>query len=201
MDRLVIVGASGHGKVVADIALLCGYKEIVFVDDDESIIECAGYPVVDKSHNAPDGDLFVAIGNSKYRKLLMEYYKCRKQPILIHPSSIISKDVMIQEGTVIMAGVVVNPSVIIGKGCIINTASSIDHDCVIGDYSHVSVGSHISGTVDVGNEVWIGAGATVSNNINICSNVMIGAGAVVIKDIKESGIYIGVPAKMHKSYS
>ena len=94
-----------------------------------------------------------------------------------------------------MAGAVINPGVRIGKGCIINTCSSMDHDCVVGDYVHIAVGSHLCGTVSVGDGTWIGAGATVSNNVSICSDCMIGAGAVVIKDIKESGTYVGVPAK------
>ena len=79
-------------------------------------------------------------------------------------------------------------------GCIINTCSSVDHDCVIGDFVHIAVGSHLSGTVKVGDATWIGAGATVSNNVSICGRCMIGAGAVVVDDITESGTYMGVPA-------
>ena len=94
-----------------------------------------------------------------------------------------------------MAGVVINPGAQIGKGCIINTSSSVDHDCQIEDYVHISVGAHLSGTIEVGERTWIGAGATVSNNVNICGGCTIGAGAVVVKDITESGTYVGVPAK------
>lgn len=196
MNKLIIIGASGHGKVVADIATQNGYKEIVFLDDDENIKECIGYPVVGKSAEAPEGDLFVAVGNAAARKRLMELYENRNQPVLIHPGAVIAKNVEIGSGTVIMAGTVVNPGAKIGNGCIINTSSSIDHDCVIGDYVHVSVGAHLSGAVAVGNETWIGAGATVSNNINICSGCMIGAGAVVIRDIDKPGTYFGVPVKI-----
>ena len=94
-----------------------------------------------------------------------------------------------------MAGTVINSGTNIGKGCIINTCSSVDHDCLIGDFVHVSVGSHICGTVCIEAETWIGAGAIVSNNINIFRDCIIGAGAVVIDDINESGTYVGVPAK------
>ena len=99
-----------------------------------------------------------------------------------------------------MAGAVINPGTMIGKGCIINTNSAIDHDCEIGDFVHVSVGSHLSGTVTVGKGTWIGAGATVSNNVAICGGCMIGAGAAVIKDIDKPGTYVGVPAKMERLY-
>lgn len=195
MKKLIIIGASGHGKVVADIAMLNGYKEIVFLDDDGSIKECNGIPVVGKSREAPDGEVFVAIGNPMVRKRLMEFYSDRVQPVLIHPKAVIAENVMIGAGTAVMAGAVVNLGAEIGQGVIVNTSSSIDHDCSVGDYSHISVGAHLCGTVKVGENVWIGAGATVINNVNICGGCTIGAGAVVIKDIEEEGTYIGVPAK------
>ena len=196
MERLIIIGASGHGKVVADIAALNGYKNIIFLDDDETIKDCTGYPVVGKSSDAPEGAVFVAVGNQDVRKELMERYADRMQPILMHPKAIVAGGVGIGNGSVIMAGAVINPGTMIGKGCIINTNSSIDHDCMIGDFVHVSVGSHLAGTVPIGEYTWIGAGATVSNNINICDGCMIGAGAVVIKDINKPGTYVGVPTRM-----
>ena len=196
MNRLIVIGASGHGKVVADIAVLNGYEDIVFLDDDESIKECVGWPVIGKSTEAPDGEIFVAVGNPQTRKRMMELYKDRTQPVLIHPNAVVAGDVGIGSGTVVMAGAVINPGARIGRGAIINTSSSIDHDCSVGDYSHVSVGAHLCGTVRVEDRVWIGAGATVINNVNICGGCTIGAGAVVIKDIKEPGTYVGVPAKM-----
>ena len=194
--KLSIIGASGHGKVVADVARLCGYNDIVFLDDDDNLNECAGWPVVGKCHEAPDGEVFVAIGNATIREKLMDQYRNRKQPVLIHPSSVIAEDVEIVSGSVIMAGAVINLGAKVGKGCIVNTSSSIDHDCVIGDYCHISVGAHLCGTVIMGNSTWIGAGAIVSNNISICEHCVIGAGAVVIRDIKKQGTYVGLPANL-----
>lgn len=192
MKSIIILGASGHGKVVADIARLNGYERIDFLDDDESLTDCGGYPVVGRTDKAVEGDMFVAIGNSEIRERISEG---RRLVTLIHPSAVIADGVEIGEGTVVMAGVVINPGAVIGKGCIINTSSSIDHDCIVGDYVHISVGTHLCGTVQVGKGSWIGAGATVSNNVNICGKCTIGAGTVVIKDIEEEGTYIGVPAK------
>lgn len=198
MNRLIIIGASGHGKVVADIAVLNGYKDIVFLDDDESVKECAGWPVIGKSTEAPAGEIFVAIGNAGTRKKLSEIYKKRLQPALIHPSAVVADDVEIGDGSVVMAGAVINPGARIGKGAIVNTSSSVDHDCIVGDYCHIAVGVHLSGTVIVGEGTWIGIGAAVSNNVNICGGCMIGAGAVVIKDITTSGTYVGIPAHLLK---
>lgn len=200
MKKLVIIGASGQGKVIADIATKNDYSEIVFLDDDESIHECGGYPVIGNSSKAGriDADIIVGIGNADIRKRIQESVPEKKLVTLIHPDAVVAEDVAIGEGTVVMAGAVINPGARIGKGCIINTCSSVDHDCVVGDYVHIAVGSHLCGTVTVGDGTWIGAGAIVSNNVFICPDCMIGAGAVVIKDIEESGTYVGSPAKKVK---
>lgn len=197
MERLIIIGASGHGKVVADIAKLVGYKDIVFLDNNPEIKECLGICVAgsDSMVSELSGELFVAVGNTDIRKSLMERYKERKFPKLIHPSAVLAEDVYVGEGSVIVAGTVINPGTKIGRGVIVNTCSSIDHDCVVEDYCHISVGAHICGTVNVGKGSWIGAGAVVSNNIDICGGCMIGAGAVVINDLTKPGTYVGVPAK------
>lgn len=191
MKKITIIGASGHGKVVADIAKLNGYDQIEFLDDDEKLTHCGSYPVIGNSDKEIDGDVFVAIGNAAIRERLSEG---KKMATLIHPDAVISDGVVIGSGTVVMAGTVINPGSLIGCGVIVNTGSSIDHDCIVEDYVHISVGSHICGTVKVGKGTWVGAGATVSNNINICGRCTIGAGAVVIKDIDKPGVYIGVPA-------
>lgn len=201
-NRLVIIGASGHGKVVADIALKMEcYKNIFFLDDDESLIDCMGFPVIGKSEEAAshyrNSDIFIAVGNAEVRQTLQQKLELigASIPTLIHPAAIIGTNVKIGQGTVVMAGSVINSDSVIGKGCIINTCSSVDHDCNIADYVHIAVGAHLAGTVDIGTRSWIGIGAVVSNNINIISDCMIGAGAVVIKNITKNGTYIGVPAK------
>ena len=194
--KLTIIGASGHGKVVADIASRCGYDEIEFLDDRADVKICGGYPVVGNTAKAKniDNDLFVGIGNATVRRKFMKELSDKNIVTLIHPNAVIADDVAIGEGTVVMAGAVVNSGTRIGNGVIVNTCSSIDHDCNVADYVHVAVGAHLCGTVEVGDNTWIGAGVTVSNNVSICSDCTIGAGAVVVKDIESNGTYIGVPA-------
>ena len=197
MNRLIIVGASGHGKVIADIAVRNGYEDIVFLDDNEAIQECAGFPVIGGTAEVTrlNGDKIVAIGNPAVRERLQGTI----HPVtLVHPNAVVSRRVSLGEGTVVMAGAVINSDAVIGNGCIINTGSSVDHDCRIADFAHISVGAHVAGTCNIGRRTWIGAGATVNNNISICGDCMIGAGAVVIRDILESGTYIGCPAKRMK---
>ena len=198
--KLTIIGASGHGRVIADIARLNGYDEIEFLDDNKELKFCGKYPVVGNSEKAKDvqNDMIVGIGNAKIRQQIMEQLSDKHLVTLIHPNAVIAEDVVIGKGSVVMAGTVINPGAVIGKGCIVNTCSSIDHDCNVNDFVHVSVGAHLCGTVTVEESTWIGAGATVSNNIMICSNCTIGAGAVVVKNIDKNGTYIGVPARVIK---
>lgn len=202
MKKIAIIGASGHGKVIADIARKSGYDEIVFLDDDDSVRKCGGYPVIGKSSQAGqidvEVDVIVGIGNAGIRKRIQESIPERQLVTLIHPDAVIAEDVVIGAGTVVMAGTIINPGVRIGKGCIINTCSSVDHDCEVGDYVHIAVGSHLCGTVFVGSGTWIGAGSIICNNLEICEDCMIGAGAVVTKSIDNLGTYVGVPARLKK---
>lgn len=201
--RIVFVGASGHGKVCAEIAELSDkYDEILFLDDDRGLKHCGSHPVVGVETNFKEylcerTLFFVSIGNADIRMRIQREIENAggKIATLIHPDSTVSKDVIIGPGSVVMAGAVINAGSMIGRGAIVNTSSSIDHDCIIGNYVHVSVGTHICGTVEIGNGTWIGAGATISNNLNICRGCTIGVGAVVIKDIGETGTYVGVPTK------
>lgn len=203
--KIVIIGASGHGKVVANIAKLNGYEEIIFLDDDISKKGCGSYKVVGTSEKIEsfikqEYDFAVAIGDNKTRMRIYENLvdKKAKLPALIHPTAVIDETVNIGSGTVIMANVVINSSTKIGSECIINTAATIDHDCNISDYVHISPGAHIAGTVNVGERTWIGIGGSVINNLDICSDCIIGAGSIVVKDIEDYGTYINLPARKVK---
>ena len=200
MKSIVIIGASGHGKVVADVARKNGYQQISFLDDDSELKKCGDYPVLGPSSLAEemdDRDFFIAIGNAAIRRKLQKKLSQEGKhfPILIHPNAVVAENCILGCGTVVMAGAIVNPGAVIGEGCIVNTSSSVDHDCRLGDYVHVSVGSHIAGEVAIGDNCWIGAGATVINTLRICADCMVAAGAVVVKDIDVPGTYMGVPAK------
>ena len=196
MDKkLVIIGAGGHGRVIADIAKE-KYSNIIFLDDDSSIDFISG-PVSDYKKYINDCDFFVAIGDNSIRnRILDEIDNAGANVIsLVSSSASLGSNVSIGKGTIVMNQAVVNNGSILGQGVIINTYASIDHDCNIGDYCHIAVSAHLAGTVKTGKKVFVGAGSTVINNINLCDDVIIGAGATVVKDINEKGTYIGVPAK------
>ncbi len=193
MNRVVILGASGHAHVIADIIVACGDKVEAFLDDNPSIEGVSGS--ISEYVYFKECQFVIGIGNAEVRRKLSELPL--KWYTAVHPSAVVSPKVTIGEGTVVMPNAVINSGAIIGKHTIINTAAVVEHDNVIDDYVHVSVGAKIGGTVHVGESTWIGIGAIVNNNINICGGCIIGAGAVVVEDVKMKGTYIGTPAKMY----
>ncbi len=201
MKSVIIIGASGHGKVVADIIRKSGNQVLGFLDDNKLLPKFfIGLPLLgvvnDYKKYTEIAEFVIAIGNVEIREKISAKLEGVRWHTAIHPSAIISEiDVKIGEGTVIMANAVVNSESQIGKHCIVNSSAVVEHDNVIEDFVHVSVGVKLGGTVHVGKKTWIGLGSCINNNINICSNCVIGAGAVVVRDIDEQGIYVGVPAK------
>lgn len=201
-EKLLIIGAGGHGRVVADIAQRMNkWQTISFLDDDESLKSSMGLDVIGNSADVfkylNHYDIFVAIGNNAIREKIQVKLETKGAsiPVLVHPNAVISDKVMLGGGTVVMAGAVINCCTKIGKGCIINTGATIDHDNIIEDYAHVSPGVHTAGTVRIGKGTWLGIGSVISNNINITDWCKVGAGAVVIESINENGTFIGVPAR------
>ena len=199
MADVIIIGAGGHGKVIADIVLSSGQNLLGFLDDGKAGQTCAGFPVLGKHEdyvNYPHAEFVIAVGNAAVRQRIAEEMSGVRWHTAIHPTAVISRlDVTIGEGTVVMANAVINPGASIGRHCIVNTAAVVEHDNKIEDYVHISVGAKLAGTVTLGKSTWVGIGATVSNNTTICGGCMIGAGAVVVKDILEPGTYVGVPAR------
>lgn len=201
--QVIIVGASGHGRVVADIVRSAGNQVLGFLDDNPNLPEkISGIPYLGlcKDYvNYPDAEFLIAIGNAQVRKMLAQRMEGVKWHTAIHPSAVISSmDTAIGEGTVVMANAVVNPGAVVGKHCILNTASVVEHDDRIADYVHISVGAKLGGGVAVGQATWVGIGAAVCNNMTICENCMIGAGAVVVRNLEVPGTYVGVPARKKK---
>lgn len=200
--KLLIIGAGGHGKVVADIAMkLEKWQSTAFLDNDETIQSCMGLDVIGNTDDAikfkEEADFFVAIGNNATREKVQEDLLEKDLSIvtLMHPQAVLGSDVEVGLGTVVMAGVVINSSTTIGRGCIINTSSSLDHDNQIEDYVHISPGTRVAGTVSVGKRSWLGIGSVVSNNVTISKNCTIGAGSLVLEDITVPGTYVGVPVR------
>lgn len=200
-EQIIIVGASGHGKVMADIIQKSGDTVVGFLDDNPELGEdFVGFPILGKTEKFVDYKnckFVIAIGNADIREKLADKLEGVKWYTAVHPSAQISEvETLIGEGTAVMANAVINSGAKIGKHCIINSGAIVEHDNQIGDYVHISVGAKLAGNVQIDKSTWIGIGAVISNNLCVCSECMIGAGAVVVKNIEETGTYVGVPVKI-----
>lgn len=194
---LFLYGASGHGKVVAEIAEVLNRKIEAFIDNNPDKTQVLDYKVI---HQVPTEsiEVILSIGNNQTRKSIAALHPNFNYSKLIHPLTAISTRAEIGEGTVVMPGSVINSEAKIGKHCIINSNSSIEHECRLGDYVHISPNVALAGNVEVGEGTHIGIGASVIQGVKIGKWATIGAGAVVVRDIPDFAVAIGVPAKVMK---
>lgn len=211
MKDLYIIGAGGFGREVAwcverinDVSPTWNLKG--FIDDNEELWgkQEDGYPILgglDYLKKQKDVYSVCAVGNAQIRKKIID--KLANGSIrfatLIDPSVILSKRVSIGEGTIICAGTIMTVDISIGKHVIINLDCTLGHDDVFEDYVTIYPSVNVSGNVRVGKCVELGTGTQIIQGKSITSDVIIGAGAVVVKNIKESGTYIGVPTEKMKN--
>jgi sugar O-acyltransferase (sialic acid O-acetyltransferase NeuD family) len=204
MKTLAILGASGHGKVVADAARSCGlWQSIVFYDDAwPAKTQNGDLAIVGNTQSLYTQhekiDVVVAIGNNKVRlakqcELASAGFSLAT---IIHNTAVISRSAVILPGTVVLAGAVVNADAVVGSACILNTNAVVEHDCILADGVHISPGACLAGGVTVGEVSWVGIGATVIQLTRIGKSVMVGAGAVVVTDLPDGVTAVGVPAKI-----
>jgi len=203
MRQLAILGASGHGKVVAEAALLGEWDTVDFYDDAWPEKRRIGKWLVSGDTAALlnalrrfDG-VVVAIGRNAVRMEKMAFLQeaGARMATVVHPAASISDSAHLGAGTVVMAGAVVNADAVVGAGTILNTCCSVDHDCILGNGVHVSPGAHLAGDVRMGDSSWIGIGASVRQGVAIGRSVMVGAGAAVVGDIADNLTVAGVPAR------
>ena len=206
MKRLLILGAGGHGSVVADAASEMDFwDEIAFLDDRYGDLNgVLSWPVIgrfaqNRAFRDEYPDALVAIGDNRYRmemiKALMACEPPFDFPVIMHPSAVVSRSATIGPGTVVMANAVLNPGATIGSGCIINTSATVEHDCVLAAGVHVGPGARIAGGVRVGERAWIGMGSCVLQGVKVGDEATIGAGAVVLRDVSDKHTVVGNPAK------
>lgn len=203
MKRLAILGASGHGKVVADTAGCCGWLTIEFFDDAWPTRQSNGaWPVAGDTAallerlERFDG-VIVAIGNNRIRHQKLRELQAAGARLcsLVHPAATVSRYAQLADGSVVFAGAVVNADARIGLGGILNTGCSVDHDCLLGDAVHISPGARLAGGVQVGDLSWVGIGASVRQLVRIGSAALVGAGAAVVADVADGLTVVGVPAR------
>ncbi|MCJ8316211.1 acetyltransferase [Idiomarina sp.] len=202
MKLLSIIGASGHGQVLAEIATISGYGSVKFYDDRWPTLQWVGdYQVVGSVNDAirvsgskEKNVSIVGIGDPEIR------FKIQRQlkdiaPALVHPRAILSSNVKLGRGSCVMPGAIINTNAIIGEGVIINSGAIVEHDCMISDYAHICPSAALAGGVSVGRGSWVGIGASVIQKVRIGSRTVVGAGAVVINDIEDNQTVVGNPSQ------
>jgi acetyltransferase EpsM len=202
---IIIYGAGGHGKVVADVLeRQSKYMLLGFLDDDPAKRgkELYGYKIFGGIDTYNEQGLerypfIVGIGDNRARQQVvarLEALGCQFGRA-IHPSAQIAKDVRLAPGVMVMANVVINPGSSIGKHTIINTGTIVEHDCLIGDFVHISPAAVLAGNVMIQEGAHIGMGSIILPGIQVGAYSVVGAGAVVIDDIPEGVTAVGVPAR------
>ena len=208
-EDVVIAGAGGHGRVVADaLQVACADKHFLgFVDDNLELRgqKVGGFPVLGSIADIPE--LYrehpallavLAIGDNSVRETVAKKLSSSKVKFakIIHPGATIAGDVTIGQGTVVLAGAVINSGAKIGSHVIINTSAVIEHDCIVKDYAHISPGAKLGGGVKIEEGAQIGIGAVVLPGRKVGSRALVGAGAVVVKDIPANVVAMGIPARV-----
>jgi len=208
--KVLIVGAGGHGQVVADVLLRAwetgsNREPIGFIDDNPVLHgqNLVGLPVFGGTAQLSDIEhdaVVVAIGNNRTRAEAFSRLNESEQEFVnaVHPSVVIASDVELGRGIVICAGVVINTGAVIGDNVTLNTGSSIDHHNKIGPHTHVAPGVHLGGNVHIGVGAFLGIGCAVVPNCFIGDWAVIGAGASVIRDVPSFATAVGVPARVVK---
>jgi len=206
-EGILVFGASGHAKVVIDIAEKAGVPVLGLYDDDAALHgrQVYGYTVKGgKEALLSSGDQLkahravVAIGSNAARSKIAAWLVANGYSLceaLIHPSAQLARGASIGKGSVVMAAAVINSDTRVGQNVIVNTGAIIDHDCEIGDGVHVAPGVTMCGGVTVGGHAMIGAGAVIHPNLRIGESVIVGAGATALKDIEDGMTVVGSPAR------
>ena len=205
MTSLLVLGAGGHGAVVAEAALAAGSWDTVrFLDDavapGETVVGCEVLGTLDDwaAHAGNDGQLVVAIGRNRVREDVAARVEAQGGMLasVIHPNAVVSPSATIGAGAVVFAGAVINARASIGSGAIINTGATVDHDCIVGDFAHVSPGANIAGEVTLGARSWVGIGAAIRECLVVGADATVGAGSSVVADVAEGATVVGVPAQV-----
>lgn len=210
--KLWIVGAGGHGKVVADLVRACGYVPIGAVDLRSEAIgrqaepggtqiraaQAAFLEHVEREGRLPEGGeaVIVAVGDNRARLAVHRALARVARPTLVHPRATVSPFAVIGAGTVVFAGAIVQSAAKIGEAVIINTNAVVEHDCQIDDGVHVSPGAILCGGVKVEEGAWIGAGSTLIPGVRVGVGATVGAGAVILVDVPAGATVVGNPGRI-----
>ncbi|PMC15691.1 acetyltransferase [Oligella urethralis] len=188
---LLILGSGGHGKAVAEAALLSGdWDRALFVDDRwPEINEVFGCPVISDVSNIqnisePIHGAIPAVGNNALREKWLNLITDTNIPVatVIHPRAYVSEKAQIGKGSAIMAQAVVGVDAKLGVGTIINANATVDHDAILGDFAHLGVGAQIAGGVLIGARAWLQAGCCAGYHVKVADDLVIPPGTALVAE-------------------
>lgn len=203
-QRIVVVGAGNHAKVVLEAIWAMGTFEVVGLTDPSTAdLEVLGSPVLGGDELLPSlyaqgvASAVVAIGSNSRRQQIGRSLLALgfNLPVVVHPFALISPSATIGQGAVVMAGAVVGTLASIGELAIINTGAIVEHDNRIGESAHIGPGVALAGGVRVGNRTLVGVGSAVRPDISIGDDSIIGAGSAVVADVPSGVTVAGAPAR------
>ena len=200
-EKVILIGGSGHAKVVIDCIRAAGDAPMGILDDGiapgTKVLDVPVLGPTDRWQEFTQYKFIIAIGSNAVRARLAATMQVSWHTA-VHPQAVVSDYATLGQGTVVMPGAVINAGAAVGDHCIINTRAVVEHDCRLDDFVHISPCAALGGTVSVGAGTHLGIGASVRNNLSLCKDCVIGAGATVVKDITQPGTYAGVPARKIK---
>ena len=202
MPTLLLLGAGGHARVVADAALRQGAWDAILASGatpPAAVTELLpGVPVMARPAalaRAEGEAIHVAVGDNANRRQEAAAVGPERLATIVHPQSSVSPHARLGPGCFIAAQAVVGPLATLGAGVIVNHGAVVDHEAHLGAFVHVAPGATLAGAVRVADGVLVGAGARLLPGVTVCAGATIGAGAVVTKNITEPGTYAGAPAR------
>jgi sugar O-acyltransferase (sialic acid O-acetyltransferase NeuD family) len=189
----VLFGYGGHAK---EVMCQMGMKMDCYVDD-KYVNE---YTLPKSLFNPENSEIMITISDPIEReRIVNELPKNTKYFSFIHPTAILmDNNISIGEGSFIGANSIITTNIKIGNHTILNRGNHIGHDSELDDFLSMMPGAIISGNVKTGKRVYLGTNSTIKEKVKICDDVIIGLNSGIIKDIKEKGIYVGLPAKKIK---
>jgi sugar O-acyltransferase (sialic acid O-acetyltransferase NeuD family) len=207
-DRLIILGAGGHARVVADALVAAGRDVIGFVDANPSVhgARLLGLPVLGAdevldSFSPADTELANGIGSAGTPDARQRVYQAGldrgfRFATVVHPTAIVAESATLGSGAQVLARAVIQPLAVIGANTIINTGAIIEHDVVIGSHTHISPGCVLAGEVRVGDLVHVGVGSIVIQRLSVGTRSLVAAGAVVVEAVAAGSRVMGIPARV-----